>query len=111
MEKQDKVKVKPEEEGSLILSYLLFFAFIPSIINRKNAFILWHSKQGMILFFMEVLCLVLGALLSIFSLWFNYVFYFLAGLVFILGLKALKRSLNGEKWAVPGLSLFINKLP
>ena len=43
-----------------VLAYLSIFCIVPLIINKNNAFVLSHGRQGLVLFVAEVATLVVS---------------------------------------------------
>lgn len=90
------------EEGRALalLAYIPFFCFIPYIQGKKaNSFAYEHGKQGVLLFFFEIIAL-LGAL-------FWKVALFLAAVVAIVGIIYVMR---GRLWKIPWIGSLSEKL-
>jgi len=80
-----------------ILSYCWVFCFAPILFSRDE-FVRFHAKQGLVLFFVEVLL--------IFVAWIPVLGWLLTVVVVILSILGIKAVLNGEKWEMP----YIHKL-
>ncbi len=95
-----------------ILSYLGIFALIPYLTQKDNAYINWHSRQGLLItaiaivvsFGLAVLTLVpaVGWIAGMASMLFSLV-------VFGLCVFCMIQACNGKKWAVPGIAAFLEK--
>jgi len=89
-----------EGRGLAILAYVPFLCFIPLIQGKKtNRFAYEHGKQGVVLFFFEIIAL-LGAL-------FWKVALFLAAVVAIAGIVFVIR---GKVWSIPWIGPLADKL-
>lgn len=95
-----------------ILSYLGILAFIPYFTQKDNAFINWHSRQGL---FITAIAIVISIGLSFLSMmpmvgWLASI----ASLLFSLGFLGLCvfcmiQACNGKKWPVPGMAGLLDK--
>src|ERR1700722_8161962 len=47
-----------------VLSYLSIFCIVPLILKKNNAFVLFHGRQGLVLFVAEVATLVISIVVS-----------------------------------------------
>ncbi len=93
-----------------ILSYLGIFAFIPYFTHKDDAFINWHSRQGL---FLTALAIVISVGLSVLSMvpmvgWVAS----LASMLFSLGFLGLCvfcmiQACNGKRWPVPGFAALL----
>lgn len=95
-----------------ILSYFGIFALIPYFTQKDNAYINWHSRQGLLItaiaivvsFGLGVLSLMpaVGWIAGIASTIFSFA---------VLGLSifCMIQACGGRKWAVPGISAFLGK--
>ena len=53
---------KDVQEGKFfaVISYISFFCIVSLILKKDNKFALFHAKQGLVLFVLEVLCFILS---------------------------------------------------
>lgn len=95
-----------------ILSYLGIFALIPYFTQKDDAFINWHSRQGLLI---TAVAIVISFGLGVLSLLpaVGVVASILSGLfsvgVLILCVFCIIQACNGRKWAVPGVAAFLDK--
>ncbi len=95
-----------------ILSYFGIFALIPYFTKKDDAFINWHSRQGLLI---TAVAIVISFGLGVLSLVpaVGMVASTLSGLfslaVLILCVFCIIQACNGRKWAVPGVSSFLEK--
>ena len=95
-----------------ILSYLGIFALIPYLTQKDNAYLNWHSRQGLLITaFAIVTSFGLGVLSLVPAV------SWIAGMtstLFSLGVLGLCvycmiQACGGKKWAVPGIAAFLEK--
>lgn len=80
------------------LSYVGVLVLIPIIAGEtKNPFVAFHVRQGVVILFLEVLCLI-GVQ------WFPRVGSILFLGLFLVSLIAFFLTIQGEKWNIPGIS-------
>jgi len=101
----------------LVLSYLGILALVPFLTARKE-FVLWHARQGLLLFGVSLTTLFAMILVNV-VLWH---FHWVLGLIFLLllltsgfGILALMvagilKAFEGERWRIPFLGDFVEKL-
>jgi uncharacterized membrane protein len=93
-----------------VLSYLGILALIP-YLTEKDPFIQWHARQGLvfavIFFLIAVVISILGSIVSPLLMLTGVLWLGWLAVTIIAILKALK----GEKWPIPVVSGFIDKLP
>jgi uncharacterized membrane protein len=101
----------------LVLSYLGILALVPFLTARKD-FVQWHARQGLLLFGVSFTTL-LAMILANVVLWH---FHWVLGLLFLLllltssfGILALivaciLKAFEGERWRIPFLGDFVEKL-
>ncbi len=95
-----------------ILSYFGIFALIPYFTQKENAYINWHSRQGLLI---TAVAIVVSFALGVLSM--MPAIGWIAGLassLFSLAVLALcvfcmVQACSGRKWAVPGISAFLEK--
>jgi len=103
---------KDIEDGKLmgVLSYIGILSLIPYFTEKQNKFVLYHAKQGVNLFLLEIIC---SGVISIVGplLW---ILFWLVSLVSaVVGLASLALSIigivnvcNGETKELPYISKF-----
>ena len=103
MEKEKKVV--PEGKVWALMSYLWILCLIPLIMKRDDKFILFHAKQGLMLFLGSIIFSAV-ALIPIIGL-----IGALANLIiFILSIAGIINSLLGRYWRIPFLGEYVTKL-
>lgn len=80
-----------------ILAYLWVFCLIPLILKKDNAFVLFHAKQGVILFVAELVVGFIGVI-PILGWAILFAGTFLFGL---LSLAGIVNVLLGKHWKMP----------
>lgn len=73
-----------------VIAYLSFFCFIPLIFKRDNPFVLFHGKQGLVLFLGQLVFCVFGI---VFGLGFIKFGFFVLGVLALFGIFS---ALNGK---------------
>ena len=95
-----------------ILSYLGIFALIPYLTQKENAYLNWHSRQGLLITAIAiVIAFGLGALTMLPLVgWIAGMASLLFSLA-VLGLCVfcMIQAIGGKKWAVPGIGAFLDK--
>ena len=105
--KNTPLDIMPIEKLYASLSYVAILCFIPLFFKRGNSFILFHGKQGIVLFAFELLLSflrltpVIGEVVFIFGIMF-------CSLCSIIGI--VKICMN-EKWEMPVIFDIAEKLP
>lgn len=95
-----------------VLSYLGIFALIPYFAKKDDAFINWHSRQGLLI---TAAAIVISFALGVLSLVpaVGFIASMLSGLfslaVLILCVYCIIQACNGRKWLVPGVGVFMEK--
>ena len=102
--KEDKQVV----EGKVwaILAYLSILCLLPLLLKKDNKFVLFHSKQGLVLF----IAWVAGALVNIIPLVGPVVFGIVAIVAGIYSLVGIVKVLMGEYWKAPYISDIAEKI-
>jgi uncharacterized membrane protein len=101
----------------LVLAYLGILALIPYLTARKD-FVVWHARQGLLLFGVSLVTLFSMILANV-ILWH---FHWVIGLLFLLllltsgfGVLALVvacilKAFEGERWRIPFLGDFVERI-
>lgn len=99
---------KEVEEGKFfaVTSYIAFLCILGLVLKRDNKFVLYHAKQGLVLFVLETVAFILsiipflGAIIKILGL-----------IIFILlSLWGILQALNGKTIAIPLVSKIAEKI-
>jgi uncharacterized membrane protein len=106
-----------EDRILLVLAYLGILALVP-FLTAKKEFVLWHAKQGLLLFGVSLVTLFCMTLVTV-ILWH---FAWIVGLLFLIlfltsffGILALAvacilKAFEGERWRIPGLGDFVERI-
>ncbi len=79
------------------IGYLSFLCFVPLALKKENKFALFHGKQALVLFILELA----AAILKVVPVFGDLVFT-LSFVVFgILSLIGIVKVLMGERWEIP----------
>lgn len=102
----------PNKTLMCILSYFGIFALIPYFTQKDNAYINWHSRQGLLI---TAVAIIISFCLGVLSLlpaigWIAG----MASMLFAIGMLGLCvfcmiQACSGNKWAVPGIAAFLDK--
>ncbi len=103
-EDQEK-KMIEEGKTAAILGYVPFLCFIPLIRMKDNPFALKHGKQGLLLFLIEIACVVF-LLPKVSDLFWTAVL--ILCLVFVL--MGILYALQGKTWKIPYIGDWAEKL-
>lgn len=96
------------EQGKIyaFLGYWGILFLVPILAKRDNEFAVFHGKQGLVLFILEIIFTVLGYIPFI-----GYVIsplgYIICGIMAIIGMA---QSLNGKYWKMPWLGEYAEKI-
>lgn len=89
-----------------VISYLGVLALIPLVLKLKNPFVLHHLRQGLLLFGVEVLLVVIGVIPLV-----GWVIVILGWLLCtILSLLGIFNAVIGRYWHFPLLSKYSQKI-
>ncbi len=89
-----------------VLSYLGILVLIPLLLKKDDDFVHFHAKQGLILLILWIAIAIismvpfLGWIIGLLS-------YVVLGIV---GLIAIVKVIMGEKWEIPVVSTYADKL-
>jgi uncharacterized membrane protein len=103
-EKEEKISLISRLWG--VIAYIWVFAFIPYFLKRKNEFVFFHAKQGVVIFVAEIIFILISAIPIIGQI------IAILGLIFcaFLSIKGMIKSLTGKKWKMPILSRYTEKI-
>jgi uncharacterized membrane protein len=93
--KNNKIKDQDIEKNRTIasLSYFGLLCLIPLFGKRHSKFVQFHAKQGLALFGLEVLCMLVY--------WVPLFGWMLAILFLTLSIVGIMKTLDGEYWKIP----------
>ena len=89
-----------------VVCYLWIFAFVPFILGKKDPFILFHAKQGIVLAIAWFLVWVIGIIPILGWL----VFFFGGIILLVVNLMAIIKAWHGEEWKIPYLYDYVKVL-
>jgi uncharacterized membrane protein len=98
------------DEGKIwcILAYLGVLCFIPLLTQKQNSFVMFHAKQGLVLFITEVLIVILSIILS-FIPFIGFLFWLMHIGCFVLAIMGIIQAVQGREWKMPILGDFAQK--
>ncbi len=96
---------------SAILSYLGILVLIPLLaIKNRDEFSNFHIRQGIVLFAVEVILMVVGmafgALFWVIGFMFSWILTLVWLVLLIVSVVAIIKAIQGEKWSIPVVSNF-----
>lgn len=93
------------EEGKIyaFLGYWHILFLIPLLLKKENRFALFHGKQGLVLFVLEMIVWTLGFIPFIGWFVIRPIGYIFCGVMAIIGMA---QSLRGEYWRMPWLGKY-----
>ncbi|MBI5073136.1 DUF4870 domain-containing protein [Candidatus Woesearchaeota archaeon] len=99
---------KPTSEQMVfgILSYLGILVLIPLLIKKDDDFVHFHAKQGLVMLLVWIAAWIV-ALIPVIGWVFGSLFYIV---LLIVSLIAIVKVLMGEKWEIPVVSTYADKL-
>ena len=102
------------DEGKVwcILAYLGVLCFIPLLTQKQNSFVMFHARQGLVLFITEMIMVILNIFLSGISfvgLFFAFVFSLLGLACAVLSIIGIIQAIQGKEWKLPILGDFAQK--
>ncbi len=101
----DPVQEIEEGKAAAILAYVPFMCFVPLIKMKQNRFALQHGKQGLILFFIEIIALIF-LLPKISDLFWGFVI--IASLA--VAVTGILYAVQGREWKIPFVGDLADKL-
>jgi len=107
MEEEKKTEISPStqeiiEEGKIyaFLGYWGILFLVPILAKKDNDFAVFHGKQGLVLFILEVIVAILGYIPFIGWFVIRPLGYIFCGIMAIIGMV---QSLSGKYWKMPWL--------
>lgn len=104
---EDAIDQKDIQEGKFfaVISYVAFLCIVSLILKKDNKFALFHAKEGLVLFVIEVICFILSVI-PVYSIIKRLV---LAFFIFI-SLIGILQAIRGSAKGLPVISDIANKI-
>ena len=105
-------KVSPNRTVMIVLAYLWLLALIPFLVEKEDAEVQWHAKNGLVLTAAEFALVIvfiiltmipfLGCIIAIVQLvlWLG---------ILVLHIVAIVKGVNGQRLVIPVLSDYTSK--
>jgi uncharacterized membrane protein len=104
-------EASPNRGIMIVLSYLWLLALVPLMLEKQDTEVQWHAKHGLVLFGAEFFAFMALSILSVLSGGLGCLLLPLAQLgVLVLHGFCIAKGLQGERFLIPGLSDYANKL-
>ena len=95
----------------IVVAYLWLLALVPLLLEKQDTEVQWHAKHGLLLFGAEFFAFVALGILSGLSGGLGCLLLPLVQLgVLVLHVVCVAKGLQGERFLIPGLSEYVNKL-
>ncbi len=96
------------QEGKFfaLMGYISVLCLVPLILKKDNRFAVFHGKQGLVLFILEVAAAILKSIPAIGEVVFSLAFVVLG----ILSLIGIVKVLMNEYWEMPYISQVAQKI-
>ena len=92
------------------IAYISILCFVPLLTKKDSPFAQFHAKQGLVLFICEIVWWILSLGL-VFIPFLGLIIIWLVNLcLVVLSLVGLIRALNGERWKMPILGDWAEKI-
>lgn len=100
----------------IVLSYLWILALAPLLMEKEDPEVQWHAKHGLVLFGAEIVVVILitifQAIVAVIDLGCTgcilHSIFWIA--VLVLHVLCIVKGLSGERFLIPGLSQYADKL-
>jgi uncharacterized membrane protein len=105
-------KVSQNRTVMIVLAYLWLLALVPLLVEKEDAEVQWHAKNGLVLTAAEFLCVIVFMILTMIPflgcvilliqlvLWLG---------VLVLHIMAIVKGVNGGRLVIPVLSDYTSK--
>ena len=101
----------PNRGIMIVISYLWLLAIVPLLLEKQDPEVQWHAKHGLLLFVAEFFAFVALGVLSGISGGLGCLLLPLVQLgVLVLHVVCITKGLQGERFLIPGLSEYVDKL-
>lgn len=93
---QDDITGVDQNRLMAAISYLGILVLVPLLVKRDDAFVLYHAKQGLIIFIGYILSSIVARFMPLAGnlLWLALIVASIAGFI---------QALRGKRWKVPGV--------
>lgn len=92
------------------IGYVFILCFIPLLMAKDSAFAQYHAKQGLVLFIVEIVIMIISNILVFIPVLGWFVMMVLNLAVVILSIIGILKALEGEMWEMPVLGQYAKKL-
>ena len=89
--------IVPSRRAWAMVGYLSFLCLLPLFAKRDDDFVLFHARQGLLLFVAALLFLVL----SVVPLFGHALWHLGDTVIFVLSLLGIYYALRGQRWTMP----------
>jgi uncharacterized membrane protein len=96
----------------IVLAYLWLLALVPLLVEKEDAEVQWHAKNGLVLTAAEVvmwICLTILSMIPALGCVFAIMSLFIWVAVIVLHVVAIVKGVNGGRLVVPVLSDYTSK--
>jgi uncharacterized membrane protein len=105
-------KVSPNRTVMIVLAYLWLLALIPLLVEKEDAEVQWHAKNGLVLTAAEIVLWIVLSILTMIPflgclLLIVHLFLWLG--IVVLHVIAIVKGVNGGRLVVPVLSDYTSK--
>lgn len=100
--------MQKKKEGNLyaILSYLWVLCLIPILLKKDDEFVIFHAKQGLMLFIVEAAFFIIG-IIPLLGWLVAQLGIFICGILSLIGIVQV---LMGNKWKMPVIGDWAKKI-
>lgn len=98
----------------LVLSYLWPLALVPYLVEKNDAEVQWHAKNGLVWTIAEFIVQVVLVLVGFVPVVGCFTWMIQLGIVLVslvMRIVAIQKAFAGERFTLPGLGQFINQFP
>ena len=101
----------PNRSVMIVISYLWLLALVPLLLEKQDTEVQWHAKHGLVLFGAEFFAFMALGILSALSGGLGCLLLPLAQLgILVLHVVCIAKGLQGERFLIPRLSEYADKL-
>ena len=92
-------QIKSDDKIWGVVAYLWILSLVALAARKNNEFVRFHANQGVLLFVVSIVTMVLGPIGMLINL-----------LIAVAAIVGIFKALQGEKWVIPGVGGFAKKL-